>query len=70
MMSNLTTVNLFFNSKLTRLKQLLRQLVLLGLALLLLPTSLMAAPLVNHPLAPPDTSSPQGTLSSFVENVN
>ena len=46
------------------------QIVLWGLALLLLQTSLTAAPLVKHPLAPPDTSSPQATLSSFVENVN
>ena len=44
--------------------------VLLGLALLLLQTSLTAAPLVQLPLAPPDTSSPQATLRSFMENVN
>ena len=51
----------------------MRQLILLGLALLVLPTSLIAAPLaslVERPLAPPDTSSPQATLRSFVENVN
>ncbi|MGK7917431.1 MAG: hypothetical protein AB4038_18110, partial [Prochloraceae cyanobacterium] len=59
-----------FNTKLTRLKRQLRQLVLLGLALLLLQTSLTAAPSIKHPLAPPDTSSPQATLRSFVENVN
>ncbi|MGK7874002.1 MAG: mechanosensitive ion channel domain-containing protein [Xenococcaceae cyanobacterium] len=59
-----------FISKLTRLKGRLLQIVLLGLALLLLQTSLTAAPLVKHPLAPPDTSSPQATLRSFVENVN
>ena len=58
------------SGKLTRLKGQLIQLVLLGLALLLLPTSLTAAPLVKHPLAPPDTSSPRATLRSFVENVN
>ena len=46
------------------------QIVLLGLALLLLQTSLMAAPLAQRPLAPPDTSSPQATLRSFVQNVN
>ncbi len=40
------------------------------LCLLLLQTSLTAAPLVKNPLAPPDTSSPQATLSSFVENIN
>ena len=57
-------------SKLTRLKRRSLQIVLLGLALLLLQTSLTAAPLVKRPLAPPNTSSPQATLSSFVENVN
>ena len=36
----------------------------------MLQTSLMAAPLVQLPLAPPDTSSPQATMRSFVENVN
>ena len=56
--------------KLTRLKGRSLQLVLLGLALLLLQTSLTAAPLVKRPLAPPDTSSPQATLRTFVENVN
>ncbi|NEQ55840.1 MAG: hypothetical protein F6K11_38040, partial [Leptolyngbya sp. SIO3F4] len=25
---------------------------------------------VEHPLAPPDTSSPQATIQSFIENVN
>ena len=59
-----------FISKLRRLKRRLLQLVLLGLTLLLLQTSMMAAPLVKHPLAPPDTSSPQATIKSFVENVN
>ncbi len=63
-------VNLLFNSKLKRLKQLTLQLVLLGLALLLLQNSLTADPLVKRPLAPPDTSSPQATLRTFVENVN
>ena len=56
--------------KLIRLKGRSLQLFLLGLALLLLQTSLTAAPLVKRPLAPPDTSSPQTTLRSFVENVN
>ena len=56
--------------KLARLKGRSLQIVLLGLALLLLQTSLTAAPLVNRPLAPPDTSSPQATLRTFVENVN
>ena len=51
------------------LKQRLLQIVLLGLTLLLLQTSLTAVPLVKHPLAPPDTSSPQATLRSFVENI-
>lgn len=46
------------------------QAVVLGLALLVLQTSLMAAPLMENPLAPPDTSSPQATMRSFVENVN
>ncbi len=59
-----------FISKLTRLKRRLLYIVLLGLALLLLQTSLTAAPLVKRPLAPPNTSSPQATLRSFVENVN
>ncbi len=59
-----------FNSKLMRLKGRLGQIVMLGLALLMLSTSLTAAPLVKRPLAPPDTSSPQATLRSFVENVN
>ncbi len=69
-MLSLTRVKLLFNTKLTRLKRRLRQLVLLGLAFLLLQTSLTAVPLVERPLAPPDTSSPQATLRSFVENVN
>ncbi len=56
--------------KLARLKGRTLQIVLLGLALLLLQTSLTAAPLVKRPLAPPDTSSPQATLRTFVENVN
>ena len=51
------------------LKQRLLQIVMLGLTLLLLQTSLTAVPLVKHPLAPPDTSSPQATLRSFVENI-
>ena len=59
-----------FLSKLTRLKERLLQIVLLGLALLLLQTSLTAASSVKRPLAPPDTSSPQATLSSFVKNAN
>ena len=68
--SNLTGVNLLSNSKLKRLRQYAVQIVLWALALLLLQTSLTAAPLVKYPLAPPDTSSPRATLSSFVENVN
>ncbi len=56
--------------KLARLKGRSLQLVLLGLVLVLLQTSLTAAPLVKRPLAPPDTSSPQATLRTFVENVN
>ena len=59
-----------FISKLKRLKRQLLPIVLLGLVLLLLPTSLTAASSVKRPLAPPDTSSPQATLRSFVENVN
>ena len=46
------------------------QIFLLGLALLMLQTSLMAVPLVKNPLAPPDTSSPQATMRSFMGNVN
>ena len=77
---------LLLRSKLTKLKQRyprnpmflktfpgkygVLQIVLLGLALLVLQTSLMAAPLVKYPLAPPDTSSPQATIRSFMENVN
>ena len=53
-----------------RLKRRLWKLVLLGLALLLLQTSLTAAPSVKHPLTPPDTSSPRATLRSFVDNSN
>ena len=53
-----------------RLKRRLWQLVLLGLALLLLQTSLKSAPLVKQPLAPTDTSSPRATLKSFVDNCN
>ena len=48
----ITRVKLLFNSKLTRLKQQLLQIVLLGLALLMLQTSLTATPLVKRPLAP------------------
>ncbi len=57
-------------NKLTQFKRYALHIVLLGLTLLLLQTSLMAAPLVQLPLAPPDTSSPQATMRSFVENVN
>ena len=67
---SLTRVNLLLNTKLMRLKRRLWQIVLLGLALLLLQTSLRAAPLVKYPLEPPDTSSPQATLRTFVENIN
>ncbi|MGK7915004.1 MAG: mechanosensitive ion channel family protein [Prochloraceae cyanobacterium] len=59
-----------FNTKLTRFKQRSLQLVLLGLALVLLQTSITAASLVKNPLAPPDTSSPQATLKSFLENTS
>ena len=58
------------NNKLMKLKRRWRHLLLLGLALLVLQTSLMASPLVKRPLAPPDTSSPQATLSSFVDYMN
>ena len=48
-----------------------QKIVLLGLAfLLLLQTLLMAGLLAKTPLAPPDTSSPQATLRSFVENIS
>ncbi len=63
-MLGLTRIKHLLKSKLTR------QLVLLGLALLIIQNSLTAAPLVKSPLAPPDTSSPQATLRSFIENVN
>ena len=46
------------------------QLILLALVLLLLQTSITSASLVKNPLAHPDTSSPQATMRSFVENVN
>ena len=59
-----------FITQFTKLKRRLLQIVLLGLALLLLQTSLTASPSVKRPLAPPDTSSPQATMSGFVENVN
>ena len=54
----------------TQLKQRSLQIVLLGLTLVLMQTSLIAAPVVKNPLAPPDISSPQATLRSFVDNVN
>ena len=38
--------------------------------LLFLQTSLLGNPLIQRPLAPPDTSSPQATLKSFVDNFN
>jgi hypothetical protein len=53
-----------------RLKRRLIQFFFGLLVLLVLQTSLTALPLVKNPLAPPDTSSPQATLKSFVENVN
>ena len=31
---------------------------------------MMAAPKVKYPLAPPNTSSPQATMRSFIESVN
>ncbi|MGD1714530.1 mechanosensitive ion channel family protein [Dapis sp. BLCC M172] len=42
------------------------------LTLLVLQNSLIANPVAKTflPLAPPDTSSPKGTISSFVENIN
>ncbi len=46
------------------------RLVLLALVLLLFQTSITSASLIKNPLAPPDTSSPRATLSSFVENIN
>ncbi len=47
------------------------KIVFLGLlVLVLLQTFTMAAPMVEHPLAPPDTSSPQATLRSFIDNAN
>ena len=60
----------YFRIKFKIVPSRLLQLLLLGLALLLLQTSIIAAPFVTNPLAPPDTSSPQGTIESFVENVN
>ena len=69
-MLSLTRVNFWLNSKSTRFKQRSLQLILLGLALVLLQTSITAASPVKNPLAPPDTSSPQVTLRSFVDNVN
>ena len=64
-----------FITQFTKLKRRFLQILLWGLALLLLQTSLTAPPsvaatLVKYPLEPPDTSSPQATMSSFVENVN
>ena len=46
------------------------RLVLLALVLLLLQTSITAASLVENPLAPPDTSSPQATMRSFLDNTS
>ncbi len=50
------------------------KIVFLGLlTLLVLQTGVIANPVLKTPLAPlapPDTSSPQGTISSFVENIN
>ena len=57
-------------SKLKTLKWQLVSFMLLGMALLMMQSSITAAPLVKNPLAPPDTSSPQATIKSFVENVD
>ena len=57
-------------TKLNILKRRLRQIFLLGIAFLVVQISVTAAPSVNHPLEPPDTSSPQATLRTFVENFN
>ncbi|HAC62803.1 MAG TPA: hypothetical protein DCF68_04530 [Cyanothece sp. UBA12306] len=43
--------------------------ILLGVTLFLLQTSVIASPLTKTPLAPPNTSSPQTTLKSFIENI-
>ena len=59
-----------YNGKLTKVGRRSLQCALFGLVLLFLQASLTAAPIVEHRLAPPDTSSPQATLRSFVENVN
>ena len=58
------------DTKLNILKQRLRQIFLLGIAFLVVQISVTAVPSVNHPLEPPDTSSPQATLRTFVENFN
>ncbi len=63
-------VKLLLDIKLNILKGQLRQIFLLGIALLVLQISVTAASSVKHPLEPPDTSSPQATLRSFVENFN
>ncbi len=49
-----------------------KNILLALLTLLVLQTSLIANPVAKTflPLAPPDTSSTQGTISSFVENIN
>ena len=59
-----------FNFRLTQVWWRSLQIVLFGLVFLLLQASLAAVPIVQHRLAPPDTSSPQATLRSFVENIN
>ena len=79
-----------FISKLTKPNKQSIQIFLLGIALLVLQTSLSSAslaenpltnetlvenplptaPLVKNPHKTPDTSSPQATLRSFVDNVN
>ena len=58
------------DTKLNILKQRLRQIFLLGIAFLVVQISVTAVPSVKHPLEPPDTSSPQATLRTFVENFN
>ena len=60
---------MFINNSLQILLRLVKIFFLALLTLFVLQTSLIANSTLD-PLVPPDTSSPQGTMKSFVENVN
>ena len=60
----------FNTSQIKILKNFIIRLFVSIFILLFLQASLLGNPLVQRPLAPPDTSSPQATLKSFVDNFN